>query len=77
MHVLVTVFILPLLIVIASIFGYVWFKQWTLVPLLTFILFTILTFTLFNDDFFVWAMLYTILSLITSLILCHVRTLSA
>ena len=76
MHVLVTVFILPLLIVIASIFGYVWFKQWTLVPLLTFILFTILTFTLFNDNFFVWALLYTILSLITSLILCHIRTLS-
>lgn len=76
MHVLVAIFILPLLIVIASIFGYVWFKQWTLVPLLTFILFTILTFTLFNDNFFVWALLYTILSLITSAILCHVRTLS-
>ena len=77
MHVLVAVFILPLLIVIASIFGYVWSKQWTLVPLLTFILFTILTFTLFNDNFFIWALLYTILSLITSAILCHVRTLSA
>ena len=76
MHVLVAVFILPLLIVIASIFGYVWFKQWTLVPLLTFILFTILTFTLFNDNFFVWAIIYTIISLITSLIMCKVRTLS-
>ena len=77
MHVLVAIFILPLLIVIASVFGYAWFKQWTLVPLLTFMLFTILTFTLFNDNFFIWALLYTILSLITSLILCHVRTLSA
>ena len=76
MHVLVAIFILPLLIVIASIFGYVWFKQWTLVPLLTFILFTILTFTLFNDNFFVWAIIYTIISLITSLIMCKVRTLS-
>ncbi len=55
MNVLVVMFILPLLIVIASIFGYVWLKQWTIVPLLTFILFTILTFTLFNDNFFVWA----------------------
>ena len=77
MHVLVAVFILPLLIVIVSIFGYVWFKQWSVVPLLTFIVFTMLTFTLFNDDFFVWTLLYTILSLITSIILCHVRTLSA
>ena len=77
MHVLVAVFILPLLIVIASIFGYVWFKQWTLVPLLTFIVFTILTFTVFNDNFFIWALLYTILSLITSLIMCKVRALSA
>ena len=77
MHVLVTVFILPVLIVIASILGYIWLKQWTIVPLLTFILFTILTFTLFNDDFFIWAIIYTIISLITSLIMCKVRTLSA
>ena len=77
MNVLVVMFILPLLIVIASIFGYVWLKQWTIVPLLTFILFTILTFTLFNDDFFVWAIIYTVISLITSLIMCKVRELSA
>jgi len=77
MNVLVVMFILPLLIVIASIFGYVWLKQWTIMPLLTFILFTILTFTLFNDDFFVWAIIYTVISLITSLIMCKVRELSA
>ena len=77
MHVLIAVFILPLLIVTASIFGYVWLKQWTIVPLLIFILFTILTFTLFNDDFFVWAIIYTVISLITSLIMCKVRALSA
>ena len=77
MNVLVVMFILPLLIIIASILGYVWLKQWTIVPLLTFILFTTLTFTLFNDDFFVWAIIYTIISLITSLIMCKVRTLSA
>ena len=76
MNVLVVMFILPLLIIIVSILGYVWLKQWTIVPLLTFILFTILTFTLFNDDFFVWAILYTALSLITSLIMCKVRELS-
>ena len=77
MIVLVVMFILPLLIIIASILGYVWLKQWAIVPLLTFILFTTLTFTLFNDDFFVWAIIYTIISLITSLIMCKVRTLSA
>ena len=77
MHVLIAVFILPLLIVTASIFGYVWLKQWTIMPLLTFVLFTILTFTLFNDDFFVWAIIYTVISLITSLIMCKVRALSA
>lgn len=76
MNVLIAVFILPLLIVIVSILGYVWLKQWTIVPLLMFILFTILTFTLFNDSFFVWAIIYTVLSLITSLIMCKVRTLS-
>ena len=77
MNVLVVMFILPLLIIIASILGYVWLKQWTIVPLLTFILFTTLTFTLFNDSFFVWAIIYTVISLITSLIMCKVRTFSA
>ncbi|MGM9943348.1 MAG: DUF2651 family protein [Lysinibacillus sp.] len=77
MNVLVVMFILPLLIIIASILGYIWLKQWTIVPLLTFILFTILTFTLFNDNFFIWAIIYTIISLITSLIMCKIRTLSA
>ena len=77
MNVLVVMFILPLLIIIASILGYVWLKQWTIVPLLTFILFTTLTFTLFNDSFFVWVIIYTVISLITSLIMCKVRTLSA
>lgn len=76
MHVLVTLFILPLLIIIASILGYVWFKQWAIVPLLTFIVFTILTFSLFNDSFFVWAIIYTALSLIISLIICQIRNLS-
>lgn len=76
MHVLVTLFILPLLIIIASILGYVWFKQWAIVPLLTFILFTILTFSLFNDSFFVWTIIYTTLSLIISLIICQIRKLT-
>ena len=77
MHVLIAIFILPLLIVITSILGYVWLKQWTIIPLLTFSLFTILTSTLFNDNFFVWAIIYTVLSLLTSLITCQLRTLSA
>lgn len=77
MHVLVVMFVLPFIILIASILGYIWLKQWTIMPLLTFILFTILTFMLFNESFFVWAILYTAISLVTSLIICKIRTLSA
>ena len=77
MHVLVVMFVLPFIILIASIFGYVWLKQWTIVPLLTFILFTTLTFTLFNENFFVWAIIYTVISLVTSLIMCKIRTIYA
>ena len=76
MHVLVTLFILPLLIIIASILGYVWLKQWTIVPLFMFLLFTVLTFTIFNENFFVWGIIYTALSLIISLIMCQIRQLS-
>ena len=75
MHVLIALFILPLLIIIASTLGYVWLKQWTIVPLLMFILFTALTFTIFNENFFVWGILYTALSLIISLIMCQIRKL--
>ena len=76
MHVLIALFILPLLIIIASILGYVWLKQWTIVPLFMFLLFTVLTFTIFNENFFVWGIIYTTLSLIISLIMCQIRQLS-
>ncbi|MFJ7667518.1 DUF2651 family protein [Lysinibacillus sp. NPDC097195] len=36
-------------------------------PIVTFIVFTILTFTLFNATFFMWVVVYSLLSLFVSL----------
>ncbi|MEW4307760.1 YbeF family protein [Rossellomorea marisflavi] len=64
------VFVLcPIIVLVASIIGYLVVKKWFILPLLTFIVFTILTFTVFNESFFFWVVVYTILSLIISFIM--------
>ena len=64
------VFVLcPSIVLVASIIGYLVVKKWFILPLLTFIVFTILTFTVFNESFFFWVVVYTILSLIISFIM--------
>ncbi|WP_332650410.1 DUF2651 family protein [Lysinibacillus sp. 54212] len=59
--------ICPITVIIASIISYYLVKKWFLTPILTFIVFTILTFTRFNETFFFWVIIYTILSIIVSL----------
>ncbi|MGG3889938.1 DUF2651 family protein [Metabacillus fastidiosus] len=61
--------IFPIIVILASIIGYLLIKKWFVIPLLTSVVFTILTFTIFNESFFIWTVLYTILSLIMSLIM--------
>ncbi|MEW4327751.1 DUF2651 family protein [Rossellomorea marisflavi] len=66
----ILVFVLcPIIVLVASIIGYLVVKKWFILPLLTFIVFTILTFTVFNESFFFWVVFYTILSLIISFIM--------
>lgn len=58
--------ICPVIVITASIAGNFLFNKWFIVPVLTFIVLTILTFTIFNASFFFWAAVFTILSLIVS-----------
>jgi hypothetical protein len=64
---------LPAIVLIASIIGYFLVKKWFIMPLLTFAVFTILTFTVFNESFFIWVVVYTILSVIVSLIMKFIK----
>ncbi len=66
-------FLCPLLVLLASIVGYIVFKKWFVMPLAIFVVFTILTFTIFNQSFFIWVIIYTVLSLIVSLIMKKIR----
>ncbi len=69
MEFLFVLIICPLVVVLVSITGSFLFKQWFIVPILTFIVFTILTYTVFNETFFFWAVIFTILSIIVSLLI--------
>lgn len=65
---------LPAIVLIASIIGYFLVgKRWFVIPLLTFVVFTILTFTVFNETFFFWVVVYTALSVIVSLIIKFIK----
>ena len=67
MEFLLVLLICPIAVIIASIVGYSLMKKWFVTPIVTFIVFSILTFTLFNETFFFWVVIYTILSMIVSL----------
>lgn len=73
MEFLLVLFICPIIVLTASIIGYPITKKWFVVPTVTFILFTILTFTVFNKTFFFWVIVYTILSIIVSLIMKFIK----
>ena len=67
MEFILILFLCPLAVVIASIIGFLLIKKWYVMPTVTLILFTILTFTVFNETFFFWVIVYTIISIIVSL----------
>ncbi|QOT00568.1 DUF2651 family protein [Brevibacterium sp. JNUCC-42] len=56
----------PVAVGILSIIGTLVWKRFYLMPVGTFILFTILT--CFNDSFFIWIVVYTGVSLVASLV---------
>ncbi len=66
-------FICPIIVIAASIIGYLVIRRWFVMPLLTFIVFTILTFTVFNESFFIWVVVFTIISVIVSLIMKFIK----
>ncbi|MBS4534439.1 DUF2651 family protein [Clostridium sp. D2Q-14] len=41
-------------------------KKFYIMPIITFLIFLILTYTVFNESFFIWVIVYAILSLIVS-----------
>ncbi len=59
----------PILVVITSVIGYLLLKKWFVVLLLTFVIFTVLTFTVFDTTFFIWVIIFTLLSAILSLLM--------
>ena len=73
MEFLFVLVICPLIVVTASIIGTMRLKKWFIAPIATFIVFTILTFTVFNETFFFWAVVFTVLSTAVSFIVRLMR----
>ncbi|MEG0259925.1 MAG: DUF2651 family protein [Lysinibacillus sp.] len=59
--------ILPIIVHTFSSISYLLFKKWFIAPLIVFSVLTILTFTTFGESFFFWVIIYTIFSIITSI----------
>ncbi|TDL31929.1 DUF2651 domain-containing protein [Jeotgalibacillus sp. S-D1] len=68
MEFLLILFLYPVIVMAASISGFLLFKKWFIMPIVTLIVFTFLTFAVFNKSFFIWVVVYTLLSLGVSLI---------
>ncbi|MDQ0233217.1 MULTISPECIES: DUF2651 family protein [Bacillaceae] len=65
--------ICPIIVLVASIIGFILVRRWFVMPLLTLVVFTILTFSVFNESFFIWVVVYTIISFIVSLIMRFIK----
>lgn len=69
MEFLIVFFIFPIIVVFTSIIGFILFQKWYVIPIVTFFVFIVLTFTVFNESFFIWVVVYTIISVLISLIM--------
>lgn len=73
MEFLMVFLIYPIIVLAASVIGFLVIRRWFVMPLLTFVVFTLLTFTVLNESFFIWVVVYTILSVIVSLIMKFIK----
>lgn len=62
-------FTCPLIVFVLSIIGYLFLKKWFIMPIVTLLVFLVLTFTHFNESFMIWVIAYTIISLVVSLLM--------
>ncbi|PLR66901.1 DUF2651 family protein [Bacillus sp. UMB0893] len=65
--------ICPIIVTVLSAASCFLLKKWYIMPIAVLILFSVLTFTLFNDSFFIWVIVYTILSIVVSLIVKFIK----
>lgn len=69
MEFLMALLVFPLLSFLFGIFGQVLIKRIYIVVGITFLVWIIATFTLFNESFLIWVFIYTILSLVGALVI--------
>jgi hypothetical protein len=69
MEFLLIFIVFPIIVLIASIFGYIVTKKIYVTPAILFVLFSFLMLLLYNESFFIWVVLYTLLSVIVTMIM--------
>ncbi|MBS4538645.1 DUF2651 family protein [Clostridium sp. D2Q-11] len=66
MEFILVLMIFPAIIIFLSMIATLITKKFFILPIITFITFLVLTYTIFNDTFLIWVIIYTALSLIVS-----------
>ncbi|MGG0888676.1 DUF2651 family protein [Cytobacillus horneckiae] len=66
MTLVLTFLIYPTIVLAVSIIGTVYIRKWVVFPIITAIIFTILTLALYDPSFFIWTAVYIVLSAITA-----------
>jgi Protein of unknown function (DUF2651) len=69
MEFLLIMFIFPAIVLILSIVGYLITKRSYVTPAIIFVLFSFLLLLFFNESFFIWVIVYSVLSVIISVIM--------
>ncbi|MGN7938401.1 DUF2651 family protein [Virgibacillus sp. 6R] len=67
--------ILPITVVLTSILFSILTKKWFVMPLITFLILSLVMVSIFNTTFFIWVALFTILSLVVSFLSLFTRKL--
>ncbi|WP_367617650.1 DUF2651 family protein [Salirhabdus salicampi] len=63
----------PVLVIVVTIIGSFFVNHWIVIPLIVLFLSTLLMFIFFNVTFFMWVLLYTLISFIISFIVMIIR----
>ncbi|MBM7605478.1 putative membrane protein [Metabacillus crassostreae] len=77
MEFLLILIIFPALILLLSIFGYMFTKKSYVTPAIIFVVFSFLMLIFFNETFFIWVIAYTVLSIIMTCIIILFQKLYA
>ncbi|APH03897.1 hypothetical protein A9C19_03480 [Bacillus weihaiensis] len=75
MEFLVIMIFFPIGVILLTLLGFYLTKKSYVTPSLIFVLFAFIMLLFFNESFFIWVVIYTILSIVTTLLVLFIKKL--